>query len=82
MGYKRFLNFFFDFPGTESCFLSPNPYQSYCFCLEPDPYQSLVWIRIRNKFFHILNLDPYQIEIDPPLWSGKLDDYQTVSTET
>ena len=28
------------------------------FLLDPDPYQSSPWIRIRNKFFHIL--DPYQ----------------------
>ena len=31
-----------------------------------DPYQSLSWIRIRNKFFHFLDPDPYQNDTDPP----------------
>ena len=40
----------------------------YCFCLDPDPYQNLPWIRIRNEFFHILDLDPdsYKNDTDPP----------------
>ena len=34
------------------------------FCLDPDrfclyPYESSVWIRIRNDFFQIQNPDPY-----------------------
>ena len=44
--------------------LDPDP---YCFCLDPDPYQSSPWIRIwiRNEFFHILDPDPYQNDTDP-----------------
>ena len=47
--------------------LDPDP-DPYCFCLDPDPdpYQSLPWIRIRNKSFHILDPDPYQNYTDPP----------------
>ena len=39
----------------------------YHFCLDPDPYQSSPWIRIqiRNKFFHILDPDPYLNDTDP-----------------
>ena len=35
------------------------------FLLDPDPYQSSPWIRIRNEFFHILDPDPYQNDTDP-----------------
>ena len=44
--------------------LDPDPYR---FFLDPDPYQSSPWIRIRNKFFHILDQDPdpYQNDTDP-----------------
>ena len=38
----------------------------YRFCLDPDPYQSTPWIRLRNEFFHILDPDPYQNDTDPP----------------
>ena len=38
--------------------LYPDP---YCFCLDPDLYQSSPWIRIRNEFIHILDHDT-----DPP----------------
>ena len=26
--------------------------------LDPDPYQSLVWIRMCNEFFQVLDMDP------------------------
>ena len=41
---------------------------SYEFCLDPylNPYQTLPWIPIRNKFCYILDLDPYQNDMDPP----------------
>ena len=42
----------------------PDP-DPYCFCLDPDPYQSSPWIRIHNKFFHILDPDPNQNDTDP-----------------
>ena len=48
--------------GTES-FFCPDPYR---FCLDPDPNQSSVWIRIRNEFLHILDPDPYQNDTDQP----------------
>ena len=38
----------------------------YCFCLEPDPYQSSSWFRIHNEFFRILVPDLYQNDTDPP----------------
>ena len=38
----------------------------YRFCLDPDPFQSLPWNRIRNEFFHILDPDPCQNDTDPP----------------
>ena len=38
------------------------------FLLDPDPYQSSPWIRIRNEFFHILDPDPYQNDTDPQHW--------------
>ena len=45
--------------------LDPVP---YCFCLNPDPYQSSSWIRIRYEFFNILDPDRYQNYTDPPHW--------------
>ena len=55
-------------------FLVLNPFlldpDLYHFCQDPDPYQSSPWIRIRilNKFFHILDPDPYKNDMDPSHW--------------
>ena len=57
---ERFKTIFF-FPGTESSFawirirnVWPGS-GSESFCLDPDPYQILVWIRNCNEFFQILD---------------------------
>ena len=42
----------------------------YCYCLDPDRYQSSVWIRIRSEFFQ--TLDSYQNDTNlPQCWSRK-----------
>ena len=38
----------------------------YRVCLDLDPYQSSDWIRISNKFFQVLDPDPFQNYTDPP----------------
>ena len=67
MGYERFSSLIEDFLVFSPFLLDPDP---NCFCLDLDPYQSSPWIRIRNKFFHILDPDPYQNDTDPPHWWG------------
>ena len=56
--------------------LDPDP-DPYSFFLDPDPYQSSPWIRIRirNKFFHILDQDPdpYQNDTDPQHCVGEME---------
>ena len=57
MAHERFFNHIF------KIFLVLNS-----LFLDPDLYQSLAWIRIRNKFFHIMYPDPDQNNTDPPHW--------------
>ena len=64
MGNKRLKKIKFkDFPGTESC-LPGSDSVGFSFCLDPDPYQSSVWNRIRNGFFSQI-LDPDHCQYDP-----------------
>ena len=81
MGYELFLNqIFLSFlvwyplvlnpflPGSGSrsvAFLSGSG-SVWKFILDPDPYESSVWIRIRNEFFQLLDPDPSQTNKDPP----------------